>query len=157
MNIQDIADFIDLVKNPDKYDKLLKDLVDEQERLTAVIKTVGDVTEIESIKTQIKLDEKQAILDREAILKKIEQDRVKENVATTVLQADLQATRTKYQTLYQDLQEKEAETKELNQLAKKREKDLVRKQAELQEKLTNVEALKLELEDRLAKLKAVMV
>ena len=156
MNIQDIADFIDLVKNPDKYDKLLKDLVDEQERLTAVIKTVGDVAEIESIKTQIKLDEKQAILDREAILTKIEQDRVKENVATTVLQADLQATRTKYQTLYQDLQEKEAETKELNRLAKKREKDLVSKQAELQEKLNNVEALKLELEDRLAKLKAVM-
>ena len=157
MNIQDIADFIDLVKNPDKYDKLLKDLVDEQDRLKAVIKTVGDVSEIESIKTQIKLDEKQAILDREAILTKIEQDRVKENVATTVLQADLQATRTKYQTLYQDLQEKEAETKELNKLAKKREKDLVSKQAELQEKLTNVEALKLELEDRLAKLKAVMV
>ena len=157
MNIQDVAEFIDLVKNPDKYDKLLKDLVDEQERLTAVIKTVGDVSEIESIKTQIKLDEKQAILDREAILTKIEQDRVKENVATTVLQADLQATRTKYQTLYQDLQEKEAETKELNKLAKKREKDLVSKQAELQEKLTNVEALKLELEDRLAKLKAVMV
>ena len=47
--------------------------------------------------------------------------------------------------------------KELNKLAKKREKDLVSKQAELQEKLTNVEALKLELEDRLAKLKAVMV
>lgn len=157
MNIQDVAEFIDLVKNPDKYYKLLKDLVDEQERLTAVIKTVGDVAEIESIKTQIKLDEKQAILDREAILTKIEQDRVKENVATTVLQADLQATRTKYQTLYQDLQEKEAETKELNKLAKKREKDLVSKQAELQEKLTNVEALKLELEDRLAKLKAVMV
>ena len=157
MNIQDVAEFIDLVKNPDKYDKLLKDLVDEQDRLKAVIKTVGDVAEIESIKTQIKLDEKQAILDREAILRKIEQDRVKENVATTVLQADLQATRTKYQTLYQDLQEKEAETKELNQLAKKREKDLVSKQAELQEKLTNVEALKLELEDRLAKLKAVMV
>ena len=157
MNIQDVAEFIDLVKNPDKYDKLLKDLVDEQDRLKAVIKTVGDVAEIESIKTQIKLDEKQAILDREAILTKIEQDRVKENVATTVLQADLQATRTKYQTLYQDLQEKEAETKELNQLAKKREKDLVSKQAELQEKLTNVEALKLELEDRLAKLKAVMV
>ncbi len=157
MNIQDVAEFIDLVKNPDKYDKLLKDLVDEQERLKAVIKTVGDVAEIESIKTQIKLDEKQAILDREAILTKIEQDRVKENVATTVLQADLQATRTKYQTLYQDLQEKEAETKELNKLAKKREKDLVSKQAELQEKLTNVEALKLELEDRLAKLKAVMV
>lgn len=157
MNIQDIADFIDLIKNPDKYDKLLKNLVDEQERLTAVIKTVGDVAEIESIKTQIKLDEKQAILDREAILTKIEQDRVKENLATTALQADLQATRTKYQTLYQDLQEKEAETKELNRLAKKREKDLVSKQAELQEKLTNVEALKLELEDRLAKLKAVMV
>ena len=50
MNIQDIADFIDLIKNPDKYDKLLKDLVDEQERLKAVIETVGKVEEIESIK-----------------------------------------------------------------------------------------------------------
>ena len=157
MNIQDVADFISLVKDPAKFEHHLKQLVDEQDRLKAVIKTVGDVAEIESIKTQIKLDEKQAILDREAILTKIEQDRVKENVATTALQADLQATRTKYQTLYQDLQEKEAETKELNKLAKKREKDLVSKQAELQEKLTNVEALKLELEDRLAKLKAVMV
>jgi len=30
MNIQDIADFIDLVKNPAKYEKILKNLQDEQ-------------------------------------------------------------------------------------------------------------------------------
>lgn len=49
MNIQDIADFLDLVKNPAKYDKLLQQLKDENDRRIAVIETVGKVSEINSI------------------------------------------------------------------------------------------------------------
>jgi len=37
MNIQDIANFIDLVNNPEKYNRVLKNLQDEQARLTAVL------------------------------------------------------------------------------------------------------------------------
>ena len=41
MNIQDIVDFIDLVKNPEKYERILQNLVDERARLDAAIATVG--------------------------------------------------------------------------------------------------------------------
>ena len=157
MNIQDVADFISLVKDPAKFESYLTQLVEEQNRLKAVIETIGQVEEIEAIKIAIK---KQALIAEQQqadLLAKIQQDRLKESTAATVALAETKATQEKYRILLQELQQTQQETKALNIQAKKREKDLVRKQAELQEKLTNVEALKLELEDRLAKLKAVMV
>ena len=63
----------------------------------------------------------------------------------------------KYQNLLQELQANEKETKALNTQAKKREKDLENKQTELQETLAATEKVKLEYEERLTKLKAVMV
>ena len=157
MNIQDVADFISLVKDPAKFESYLTQLVEEQNRLKAVIETIGQVEEIEAIKIAIK---KQALISEQQqadLLAKIQQDRLKESTAATVALAETKATQEKYRILLQELQQTQQETKALNIQAKKREKDLVSKQAELQEKLTNVEALKLELEDRLAKLKAVMV
>jgi murein DD-endopeptidase MepM/ murein hydrolase activator NlpD len=157
MNIQDVADFISLVKDPAKFESYLTQLVEEQNRLKAVIETIGQVEEIEAIKIAIK---KQALIAEQQqadLLAKIQQDRLKEATAATIALAETKATQEKYRILLQELQQTQQETKDLNAQAKKREKDLVSKQAELQEKLTNVEALKLELEDRLAKLKAVMV
>ena len=157
MNIQDVAEFIDLVKNPDKYDKLLKDLVDEQDRLKAVIETVGKVEEIESIKTQIKLTEQKELQKQQALLAKYEQERTKEAVSAAILQEETRLTREKYQNLLQELQANEKETKALNTQAKKREKDLENKQTELQETLAATERVKLDYEERLTKLKSVMV
>ena len=84
MNIQDVADFISLVKDPAKFESYLTQLVEEQNRLKAVIETVGQVEEIEAIKIAIK---KQAILAEQQqadILSKIQQDRLKEATATTL-------------------------------------------------------------------------
>ena len=157
MNIQDVADFISLVKDPAKFESYLTQLVEEQNRLKAVIETIGQVEEIEAIKIAIK---KQALIAEQQqadLLAKIQQDRLKEATAATIALAETKKKKKKYRILLQELQQTQQETKALNIQAKKREKDLASKQAELQEKLTNVEALKLELEDRLAKLKAVMV
>ena len=63
----------------------------------------------------------------------------------------------KYQNLLQELQANEKETKALNTQAKKREKDLENKQTELQETLAATEKVKLDYEERLTKLKSVMV
>ena len=84
MNIQDVADFIDLVKNPAKFERHLKQLVDEQDRLKAVIETVGKVEEIESIKTQIKLTEQKELQKQQALLAKYEQERTKEAISTVL-------------------------------------------------------------------------
>ena len=157
MNIQDVADFISLVKDPAKFESYLTQLVEEQNRLKAVIETVGQVEEIEAIKIAIK---KQAILAEQQqadLLAKIQQDRLKESTAATIALAETKATKEKYSVLLQELQQTQQETKSLNAQAKKQEADLQKKQKELQDKLVAVDALKVEYDDRVAKLKAVMV
>ena len=157
MNIQDVADFISLVKDPSKFERHLKQLVDEQDRLKAVIETVGKVEEIESIKTQIKLTEQKELQKQQALLAKYEQERTKEAVSAAILQEETRLTREKYQTLLQELQATEKEIKALNIQAKKRDKDLENKQTELKETLAATERVKLDYEERLTKLKSVMV
>ena len=157
MNIQDVADFISLVKDPAKFESYLTQLVEEQNRLKAVIETVGQVEEIEAIKIAIK---KQALLAEQQqadILSKIQQDRLKESTAATVALAETKATQEKYRVLLQELQQTQQETKDLNAQAKKQQADLQKKQKELQDKLVAVDAIKVEYEDRVAKLKSVMV
>ena len=157
MNIQDVADFISLVKDPAKFESYLTQLVEEQNRLKAVIETIGQVEEIEAIKIAIK---KQALISEQQqadLLAKIQQDRLKESTAATVALAETKATQEKYRILLQELQANEKETKALNTQAKKREKDLENKQTELQETLAATEKVKLEYEERLTKLKSVMV
>ena len=53
MNIQDISDFIDLVKNPAKYERVLQNIKDEQERLNAVIATVGKASELDKLRKEV--------------------------------------------------------------------------------------------------------
>lgn len=157
MNIQDVADFISLVKDPAKFESYLTQLVEEQNRLKAVIETIGQVEEIEAIKIAIK---KQALIAEQQqadLLAKIQQDRLKESTAATVALAETKATQEKYKILLQELQANEKETKALNIQAKKREKDLENKQTELQETLAATEKVKLDYEERLTKLKSVMV
>ena len=157
MNIQDVADFISLVKDPSKFERHIKQLVDEQDRLKAVIETVGKVEEIESIKAQIQLTEQKELQKQQALLAKYEQERTKEAVSAAILQEETRLTREKYQTLLQELQATEKEIKALNIQAKKRDKDLENKQTELKETLAATERVKLDYEERLPKLKSVMV
>lgn len=63
MNIQDIADFIDLVKNPAKYERVLQNIKDEQGRLNAVIETVGKASELDKLRKEV--ETKAILLDSE--------------------------------------------------------------------------------------------
>lgn len=53
MNLQDIADFIDLVKNTAKYERVLNNIKEEQDRLNAVIATVGKASELEKLRKEV--------------------------------------------------------------------------------------------------------
>lgn len=55
MNIQDIADFIELVKNPAKYERVLQNIKDEQGRLNAAIETVGKASELDSLRKEVEV------------------------------------------------------------------------------------------------------
>lgn len=53
MNIQDIADFLDLVKNPAKYERVLSNIKAEQDRLNAVIAAVGKASELDKLRKEV--------------------------------------------------------------------------------------------------------
>ena len=63
MNIQDIADFLDLVKNPVKYEERLQALKDEQGRLNAVIETVGKASELDKLRKEVEKERDQLQAD----------------------------------------------------------------------------------------------
>lgn len=63
MNIQDIADFLDLVKNPVKYEERLQALKDEQGRLNAVIETVGKASELDKLRKEVEKEREQLQAD----------------------------------------------------------------------------------------------
>ena len=62
MNIQSISEFLDLVKNPDKYAKFLEEIKAEQDRLNAVIETVGKASELDQLRKQ--LDKERALFQQ---------------------------------------------------------------------------------------------
>lgn len=55
MNIQDIADFIELVKNPAKYERVLQNIKDEQGRLNAAIETVGKASDLDKLRKEVEV------------------------------------------------------------------------------------------------------
>ena len=76
MNLQDIANFIDLVNNPAKYNQVLQNLQDEQGRLNAAIETVGKASELDKLRKQVEKER----ADLEATLqKKIKEAEVRLN------------------------------------------------------------------------------
>ena len=62
MNIQSISEFLDIVKNPDKYAKFLEEIKAEQDRLNAVIETVGKASELDQLRKQ--LDKERALFQQ---------------------------------------------------------------------------------------------
>lgn len=72
MNIQDVAEFLDLVKNPDKYTALLKSLVDEQERLNAVAETVVKVSAFDKEKKKFESEKNKIEKQLQASLEELE-------------------------------------------------------------------------------------
>lgn len=53
MNINDVAEFFDLIKDPKKYEAKLKELKDEQGRLEASIATVVEVGKLDAFKKDL--------------------------------------------------------------------------------------------------------
>jgi len=157
MNIQDLSDFIDLVKNPVKYEKVLQNIADEQARLTAVIETVGKVSEINSILKDA--EAKTALLEQtfknkdEALTKQVEEE-IK----------ILKAKQIKVQAAQERIDSMQAETTAANEEAKKllashkiREKSIADSEVLAQEKQDSLDALIAEYNEKVAKLRAVMV
>lgn len=157
MNFQDISDFISLVKDPALFEKKLGELKKEQEKLNAVIETVGKASELDKLKTdfeKLKVKVIKDLAEKELAFK--------ETVSTTekalqirqekLAEAEALAGRA---TAQADLREQEAIALKNQYLSRE-------KQIRLQEEATAAESARVaamakDLESRLAKLRTVMV
>jgi chromosome segregation ATPase len=156
MNIQDIADFLDLVKNPSKYEALLTRLQDEQGRLAASIATVGKASELDKLRKEV--EAKSESLDKafkdkeEALTKQVEQ----EIRIFKTKQENLQATIERSEKAAQEAQAATKAAKDLAESFSGRDKALVAKEKQVAEQQANLNALVQEYNEKVAKLRAVM-
>jgi len=157
MNIQDVADFLDLVKNPTKYEKVLQNLKEEQARLTAVIETVGKVSEINTLLKQAQ--DKEAKLEADYVNKRnaVEKQAEEDTVVIGQLKAKAKVEVEQSSKLAEDLADQAKEMSKLRSELSKREKALVTKEAILAATQESLDVMVKEYEEKLAKLRAVMV
>lgn len=156
MNIQDIADFLDLVKNPKKYEAALTDLKAENDRQQAVLATITNAKNLDAWKKE--LDK------REATLETNYQSRVASlDTEVTAKKAELDASLAAAKKSQGDNAELVAKNKEKEKLLVEREKVVAEKEFVLDrdQKIVNERSAQLnaqiaEYEDKLSKLKAVM-
>ena len=156
MNIQDISDFLDLVKNPDKYAAALQTLKEEQERLNEVIATVGKASELDKLrkavdkqKQSIEADfqnrvvtfEQQCVVTQKS-LEKQKQDVAEQKDAAIKAEQEAVAIKTRAEALASSFAGRE-------KILRKAEEDVAQRAKE-------VSAMQVEYNEKLAKLRSVM-
>lgn len=157
MNIQDISDFIDLVKNPDKFESKIKELKDEQTRLQAVRESVTKAAdldkEMKKVQKEKDLFEQKQKSDQESFNKQVQDKMIWLQVAQQEA-IDLKKTNS---LLKQKLKETEANLVVREQELSKKERQVEQKLVSLDEAILNQESLRKELESKLAAFKALVV
>lgn len=156
MNIQDIADFLDLVKNPKKYEESLSNLKAESDRQQAVLATIAKAKNLEAWEKELTNKEttlesgyqaRVTSLDAEATAKQKELDSAL--TATKKLQGEAAELVAKNKTKLAELEAREKEIAD-KEFVLNRDQQIVNERSA---KLNNSIA---EYEDKLSKLKAVM-
>jgi len=156
MNLQDIANFIDLVNNPAKYAQVLKNLQDEQGRLNAAIETVGKASELDTLRKQVEKEREENKVTLETKVKDAEMRlELKLKVAADAQKAADEAQAVAKQ-LMVEAQQKEKQAKDLAASFDGRDKTLRQQEDFVKKQREELQALVTEYNDKVAKLRAVM-
>ena len=156
MNLQDIANFIDLVNNPAKYAQVLKNLRDEQDRLNAAIETVGKASELDKLRKQVEKEREENKTTFENKIKDAEMRLdMKFKVAADAQKSADVAQEVAKKTL-QEAQAKERQAKELADSFEGRDKKLRQQEDLVAKQRDELATLVAEYNAKVEKLRAVM-
>lgn len=157
MNIQDVAEFLDLVKNPDKYTALLKSLVDEQERLNAVAETVVKVSAFDKEKKKFESEKNKIEKQLQASLEELEKTKQEDAAKVASLLQVNQTIKEENEVLNKQLKDKLAWSKQQEESLQKREKELARQELNLEVAIKSTEEVRIQLEEKLAAIRSLGV
>jgi len=157
MNFQDLTEFMDLVKNPTKYDKYLTELTDARDQLTAAAELVGKASDIEKLqKKAVK-----AVEVAEAKAAEIEAAATRDSLQRQAAYDNLFEEHRKVVELFntdkQVVDNKQAVVAELEKSLNERERALRKNLQAYELAAADLTAKTQEVEDKLAKLRAAMV
>ncbi len=155
MNIQAISEFMDLVKNPEKYAKYLAELKDAKDQLNAAAELVGKASDIEKLQKQaIKRVEtaeaKATAIEQEANAAAIKRQEVYDNLfkdlaiktdAVTAVKQSADAKLAHATQVEKDVSERERQLRADQKAYNDAAADLAKKTAEVDEKLSKLRAL----------------
>ena len=156
MNIQDIADFIDLVKNPEKYEKILKNLQDEQARLNAAVETVGKASELDSLRKDLEKQREKLETVYTTKLDKLDSEYKVKLDAVEKLQSEVEAKSAEANAALQEANAQTITATELTQSCVLREKALSKQEKLVEDMKAELGASVTEYNEKLAKLRSVM-
>jgi chromosome segregation ATPase len=157
MNFQDISDFISLVKNPKEAEALLKQIQDNRSALEQTMVKYGTVTEINALKEKTEKALNTANKKAAEIVSSAEADIAKRNEVFDSEFANLRKQQDAVNAQVQDANSKLEQAQALVASVTKREKDLAKREATLTAESSKLAALMAEYEDKVAKLRSVMV
>jgi chromosome segregation ATPase len=156
MNIQDIADFIDLVKNPAKYERVLKNIQEEQARLNAVVETVGKAAELDTLRKEVEVKSQKLDEDAQKKFDALDKKVTSKLKSLEASQAKAEEELKKANTLQLEATAAKVAADELLASFSSRDKALRKAEEEIAARLADISAKEQELSDRLTKLRSVM-
>ena len=157
MNLQHVADFIALVKDPAEFEKKLKMLQEEQDRLNMAIETIGKASKLDALRKTV--EKRQVELEQEFEYKnKLIEDQLKmqlDNIEKA--NAILKEERQKVQEQLHLAEQKLEEAKKIQESFQGREKELRKLEEEAVRKQAKLDSQVAEYTIKLDKLKSVML
>lgn len=157
MNIQDIADFLDLVKNPDKYQARLDALKEEQGRLNAVIETVGKASELDKLRKELETQRSQLQSDFDKATQERDAQIEREIAVLAKQRAELTDAQRAADSLNLLSNQRLQEAKDLVDSFEGREKILRQSEDGLRVRQEQLDLLISEYTEKVTKLRSVMV
>lgn len=156
MNLQDITDFIDVVKNPAKYEAILQRFKEEQDRLNAAIETVGKASELDKLRKQV---EKEASANAKALedkIKKVDEEAERRFVAISSAQAAADNAQDEANKVLQEAAQLKESAVNLQKSFEGRDKALRQAEEAVKQQQEQVAKTIEEYNERLSKLRSVM-
>jgi len=156
MNIQDISDFLDLVKNPDKYNKFVEDIKAEQARLKAAVETVAKASELDKLIKEY--NKKTAAFEKSVFDKQKEIDDIatRNQQALLARQAVAEQAQINAQAVLQEASTKAEQATKLAESFAGREKELRKQETFVEEQKKVLASQIAEYEEMLTKIRSVL-
>lgn len=156
MNIQDISDFLDLVKNPDKYNKFVEDIKAEQARLKAAVETVAKASELDKLIKEY--NKKTAAFEKSVFDKQKEIDDIasRNQQALLARQAVAEQAQINAQAVLQEASTKAEQANKLAESFAGREKELRKQETFVEEQKKVLASQIAEYEEKLTKIRSVL-